>query len=391
MPSIVDPASELNGASTVTRGLIEMLASPPLGARADVVAVRSVPPKRRGLRQASSLLRSAFSDLPSKAAFVHSRRFRQAVESKLKETEFHLILLNGGDLLGLLPFLPPAVPRVLVAHNIEHHLFASQIARLGWVLPPLRRFLEQDSRKLERFERRGFRDAANVIFLSREDAAWAQREYPDLNALVVPPVFDYEPAAPPAPIASRELEIGLFGNFGWWPNQDSLRWLLEKVLPYTNANIRLHLFGEYSESALRNCPRVVKHGSVGLLSQIWSACDFMVCPVVSGGGVPVKLAEAIYNRTPVLATPSAARGFSLAGDPAIVLLERPEQWVEFLNSPAARALAGRRVSAAVAERFSPNSHREALHRFIQSVVTCSMIHADSKGDRDCFGDSQEGP
>jgi hypothetical protein len=312
-----------------------------------------------------------FSDVPSKVAYVHSPYFRKAVERRLKQTDCQIIVLNGGDLLGLVPCLPRGVRRVLVAHNVEHHLFASQISSLGWVLPPLRRLLEHDSGRLEQFELRGLRAALNVIFLSREDAAWAQRKCPNLNTLVVPPVFDYEPATPPARTGTQTLEIGLFGNFGWWPNQDSLRWLMEKVLPRTNSNIRLHLFGEHSENALRNHPRVVKHGTVGLLEQIWNACDFMVCPVLSGGGVPVKFAEAVYNRKPVLATPRAAHGLSLADDPAIVLLERPEQWVEFLNSPAARVLATRRVSIAVAETFCPKNHREAFHRFIQSIVSCT--------------------
>jgi hypothetical protein len=387
MPSIVDPASDRNGASTVTRGLLHLVAAPPLGAQVEVVAARSLSPGWRRLRQARSLLGSEFSDMPSKVAYVCSRSFRRAVERRLNEGGFQLIVLNGGDLLGLMPYLPPGVPHLVVAHNVEHDLFRSQISSLRRMLRPMRYFLERDSHRLERFERQGLRAAVNVIFLSCEDAAWARGECLDLNTLVVPPVFDYEPVELRTRAAADGLDVGLIGNFGWWPNRDSLRWFLERILPYTNAEVRLHLFGKYSESALGSHPRVLKHGSVGHFADIWSACDFLVCPVVSGGGVSVKFAEAVYNRMPVLATPRAARGLPLASDPAIVLLEGPQQWVDFLNSRAARVLGSRRVSAAVAETFSPKSHREAFQRFIKSVVTCNMKHADPKGYRDCFSDS----
>lgn len=66
----------------------------------------------------------------------------------------------------------------------------------------------------------------------------------------------------------------------------------------------------------------------------------MICPTFSGGGVSIKLAEAIYNGMPVLARPFPVRGVQLPPDPAIGVLDRACEWVSFLRSPAGRSERG---------------------------------------------------
>jgi hypothetical protein len=61
MLSIVNPKLERNGAATVTRSLVKLLALPQFGAQVECLPVRAEPIKWRRLAQARSLLGSLVS------------------------------------------------------------------------------------------------------------------------------------------------------------------------------------------------------------------------------------------------------------------------------------------------------------------------------------------
>jgi hypothetical protein len=77
----------------------------------------------------------------------------------------------------------------------------------------------------------------------------------------------------------------------------------------------------------------------------------------------VKVAEAIYQGMPLLGSHLSARGLPLDPDPSIVLLDRPEDWIEFLNTGADQ-LAGRVVPRSIADRFRADVHHQALLEFL---------------------------
>jgi hypothetical protein len=369
MLSIVNPHVERNGAATVTRGLLKLLALPPLEAQVDCVPVRAEPLRWHRLAQARSLLFRPISALPVKAAFLYSKEFRENVVARVASERYDLVVLNGADLLWISDYLPASIPRILVAHNIEHLLFNSQIQNLGWLYRPLAGLLRKDCKRLQDYELEGIRGSGNVIFLSHEDATYASSVCAGFRSTTTPPVFDYEPLCRPRAKAGPTLEIGLLGDFKWWPNQLGLRWFATEVLPYVKSPMRLHLFGQDGGRGWLGDPRIVAHGVVKRIEQVWSSCDFLICPTFPTGGVCVKLAEAVYNRMPVLATRHAARGLSLGDDPAIVFLDEPNEWVEFLNSTAARDLAEQQVSGKTGASFAMDAQKDGLQQFVKAAIS----------------------
>jgi Glycosyl transferases group 1/Glycosyltransferase Family 4 len=369
MPSIVDPTTHRGGAGTVTRALLQLLQEDTPNIQIKCIAPKNAVQNFHRIRQLMSVGRSLVSALPSKAIFTYSHRFRDVVTRSIHEEKFDLILLNGADLLWLLPKLSGSIPRVLIAHNIEHRLFLSQIKAGHFRSRVLLRLLLRDWRRLRDYEIAGMRQVKNVIFLSRNDAAFALRKCPSLKILTVPPLFDYVPLQRPrTTMPTASINIGLPANFGWWPNREGLEWFLKNVFPYTDDLTRLHLFGEQSHTAAPNHPRIVKHGFLTSVHDIWSISDFMICPIFSGGGVNVKLAEAVYNSVPVLATSFSARGLPLERNSSIVLLDRAEEWIDFLRSTAAREFRAQNVPIHVSKPFAMESHIEAVGTFIREVA-----------------------
>lgn len=371
VPSIVDPVLHRGGAGTVTRNLTTLFERDPLGARIEYVCPPSAGRKFHRGRQVASLARSLVSPLPSKALLTHSRRFKHDVGQMLIGGRFDLVLLNGSDLLWLLEVIPTDIPRILIAHNIEQQLFLSQIDTC-YPNPGFRRnALMRDWRSLRDYETAGIREAGDVIFLSEQDSLAMCDSNPRLRSIVVPPVFDYGVTDRHRAARGDGIDIGLVGNFSWWPNVEGLRWFLEKVFPHTSADLRLHLFGERSLTATPSHPRIVNHGFVETMADIWSACDFMICPASVGGGVNVKLAEAIYNRVPVLTTSFGAKGLSLPSDPGIKVIDGASSWIDFLTSDEARRLGSATVSETVRSRFAMETHAGRLQSFVRACLSPS--------------------
>jgi len=203
--------------------------------------------------------------------------------------------------------------------------------------------------------------------------------YSARNTLTVPPLFDYCATERPAHEPRKTLEIGYVGNCGWWPNLAGLRWFLGEVFPNVQGKVRLHAFGQHSERAAPDHPCITKHGVTDRIAGVWGRCDILICPEFVGGGVGVKFAEAVYNRMPVLARTYAARGVALGEDPAILLLDEPREWVEFLLSPMARAFGRGRVSERVAKTFAIETHKDALQKFVSNGATSARSGRSQAG------------
>jgi glycosyltransferase involved in cell wall biosynthesis len=314
------------------------------------------------LRQAWCLLRSAVGGTPAKIAFAHDRRLRRELLHDLTRIPPDLVIVNGSDLLWLLPLVPRRVRVFLIVHNIEHELYRSKIAAVVERWPRLTATLERDWRALRRFEWSSMRNVDGAIFLSDADRSSALAACPALPSLVIPPVFDYQPN-PRAPRTGEKLIVGMFADFTWWPNLTGLRWFLREVWPALDSHIELHLFGFGSSAVGAGIRRVHSYGFVEDQREPFDRCDLMIAPIVSGAGIKVKVAEALHNGVPVIATPFALRGLPINSDDAVHSADSPEQWIRFLNSGDARSLAQRRVSAGTASYSSPQRFAPALREF----------------------------
>lgn len=365
MPSIVDPAISRSGAGTVTRNLIRLLEAPPLSAAVECVSIPSFTNASHRVHQGIAVARSLVSPLPAKALYTWSRSLEKRIASLVQQGTFDLVIINGSDLLWIVPLLPPGIPRLLIAHNIEAALFASQVGYVSGKFKVLRPMLARELRRMEEFETQGIRDVANVVFLSSVDEADASASIAALNTILIPPMFGDVSESIPARTGDT-LELGFLGNLHWWPNREALDWFLRFVLPQVNRPVLLHVFGDGRVSV--NDPRVVLHGPVADVQRVWGKCDLMIVPTHSGGGVSIKLAEALFHGMPCLSTRFAIRGLTLPVHPALTIRDDAAEWVQYINSVEVFEVRKLRGSSEVSRTFSLESHRERLQQYVRDVI-----------------------
>ncbi|MEQ1627086.1 MAG: glycosyltransferase [Nitrospira sp.] len=369
MVSLVDPATHPGGAGTYTRGLVAALCNGKDRFDVELVGPRHAPPGSwYRVRQAMSLAQSCVSKLPAKALFARRHELRIRVREAVSSRRFDAVLINGGDMLWVRDELPPHLPTVVVAHNLEHQLLDQHLTACRIPSP----LLSREVAKHQRFEMDGLRRAGGVVFVSAREMAWTRARVPGLRAIHMPPLFPTCPSSR-VPRSGGALRLGYLADFSWWPNRENWSWLIEKVLPRVRRPLQVHVFGRGSERiAVRE--GVVRHGMVRDLATVWSHADIMVCPTHVGAGVNVKLAESLHNRMPVLATTQAVGGLACVSGPGLVVLDDAEDWAAFLDSPGAEQLADQIPSAQLCEQFSVDQHSGALQRFVRDT----MREADSR-------------
>lgn len=219
---------------------------------------------------------------------------------------------------------------------------------------------EREALETLRAERRALRRADWVLVSSPEVADALPRRIPRSHRVIAPLALDAGYYAPQASL-QRPL-AGLIGTARWPPTTRAVRRLLTRVWPLVieqRPTARLMLAGEGMEAAAfgeaAHGPGVEWRGRVASASQFLRELGVLLYPPTSGGGVKVKVLEALALGVPVVCTAAGAEGLIDHG--GIILsdddAELAAATVALLDDAAARREAGVRAHANFLANHTP--------------------------------------
>lgn len=279
-----------------------------------------------------------------------SRRARAAIES-LCARGIDAVHVEGSYMLDLLP--PTLLGRtVLVEHNIESNLLEQ---RRGLTPDDV---AGSDLRIAREREDHAWRGAAQLVTLTEEDAATVRARQPDLRPVVVPNGWDHVPScADPATRTTRWLRaprLLFFANHRYGPNRDALGWLVDSVFPLVQRVVpraRLEIAGANLDDETRarlDRPGITVTGSFHDVAAVLDAADIVLCPLRVGGGIKVKMIEALRRGCTVVTTSVGAQGIHGTLRRALAIGDSTETFAEHvirLCDPAERATAREHLAA----------------------------------------------
>jgi glycosyltransferase involved in cell wall biosynthesis len=229
-----------------------------------------------------------------------------------------------------------------------------------------------------------------------EAAAWARYEQnamSHVDAVVVFTEYDRQALAPLAgavPIERIPLGVAVppkslnpcggltptvlfVGNFGHGPNVDAALWLMRSIFPLvsrTRPDARLIVVGPdppHEITALSGGTMMVT-GAVPSVLPFLDDANVVVAPLRRGGGMRVKVMEALAAGKAVVASPLAAAGLDVRHGQELLLAERDHEFasliVNLLNDPTERrrvAESARSWAVANLDWRGPVAAYEALH------------------------------
>jgi glycosyltransferase involved in cell wall biosynthesis len=278
------------------------------------------------------------------AVSAYARRLREVAERwqpDIVQIEYHVM----GQYLPTLKHCP--APRVLVEHEPGA---AAARALLGAGSGRARLAARLDLLAWERFERRVLRQVqAVVVFGERDRRALAAVAGP--TPIVRIPLGTLLPERALDPLGGSPPSLLFVGSYRHPPNVDAARRLAWSIFPRVRkraADVKLYVVGDEPPAELRRLAddSVIVTGCVPSVEPYLDRAALVVAPVRLGGGMRVKVLEALAAGKAVVASPLAIEGLDLVDGEQVVVAETDEEFCEatvrLLAEPERRAaLAGR--------------------------------------------------
>ncbi len=226
-----------------------------------------------------------------------------------------------------------------------------------------------------RHELRWYARADALMALTDVDRTALHMLLPLQRSFTNPPVIDARDLVPCPP--DGVLRVGFAGSFDHAPNLDGLKWLSEEIAPALARRcpgVEIAVAGRgIPELLMRSLdPRLKCLGFVEDYSAFVQSCAVFVAPLRIGGGVKIKVLEALACGRPVVASPVGAEGIGMAAEDGLTVATTVEGIAEalaaHLHDPAGSARAGARGAARIRNDFSEAAAVTRLEDCLATIV-----------------------
>jgi glycosyltransferase involved in cell wall biosynthesis len=225
---------------------------------------------------------------------------------------------------------PAGVPIVLT----EHEAVRAPASEWRTARPserPLQALHAADWRRWDKFLPTAWKKFDLVQVYCEGDAEAIRRLTPELTDRVR--VNPYGMALPAAldPAGEQPGTILFTGTFAHLPNRDAARWLAREIMPALRTRVpgaKLRLAGSAPPREVLDLagPDVEVIADPPDMEPQLEAAALVIAPVRSGGGMRMKVLEAMARRKAVVTTPLGAEGFTGFGSqPPLAIAERAEE------------------------------------------------------------------
>jgi glycosyltransferase involved in cell wall biosynthesis len=320
-----------------------------------------------------ALLRSFPLRVPQLVARFYSPRFEAILRERLRERDFDVVQVES-------PFLLPYVRAiressraavVLRSLNVEHRIWERLAAHETNALKRLA--LHAVARSLRRYEVSQLNVCDALVPITEADA----RDFRVLGCTrpmyVLPGGVEVDDRA--IDRTQEHNAAGFLGSLDYRPNQEAALWLAEELRPRLAAQATLHLAGSRAPEWLQArlaVPGVVFHGEVPDAAAFLRGMRVMLAPILSGGGMRIKILEAMGEGKAVVSTAIGAEGIDSTHGRNILIADDPLTFasaVESLLNDATRAHAiGEAARTLVATRYSTSVLARGLLAFYEELA-----------------------
>lgn len=321
--------------------------------------VITVPIQRAASRDLVFLGKSLLSGQPWMMLRDERPEMRAALAELAATSQFDIVhadQLNMGQYA--LPF--PSGRKVLDLHNALWVLY-KRMSEAQAFTNPMKYLLMRDWPLLKRYEAEMCRRFDAVTAVSEEDKA-ALIEAGAPSAMTVIPIavdLDSQPYIERQPKGPHIIHIGTM----YWPaNINAINWFLDAIYPLIKARlpeVRCTLIGARPpESIIERAkadPSLTVTGYVDDPLPYLQDASMMIVPLKAGGGMRVKILNALAQGIPMVTTTVGCEGIAVTPDKDILIADEPAAFAE----ASLRLL----TDADLNQRISQNGRNMVMQRY----------------------------
>lgn len=276
-----------------------------------------------------------FTAMPYNVARFWSAEFAGKLGHLIRERAFDLVQLEGSYMSLYIKSIREAskAPVILRSHNVEHQIWNRLAANESSFLK--RFYLRNLGRKIKTWELNHLPQVDAIVPITQPDGDYYLLQGFKGPIRPIPGGVDLNHLTGNLPL-SANLKMGFLGSLEWLPNEQGLMWFLDQVWPKLRQQfpgMELHVAGKNPPSRLShlNAPGMTFHGMVPDAGEFLRSCHFFIVPLLSGGGMRIKVLEAMAAGCCVVSTTIGAEGIEAAAGKHCLIADSPEQWVSAME------------------------------------------------------------
>ncbi|HEX9986471.1 MAG TPA: glycosyltransferase family 4 protein [Thermoanaerobaculia bacterium] len=324
----------------------------------------------------AALLRAFRIGAPQLVARFYSRRAADALRARLRAQRFDVVQVES-------PFLLPYVPViresgavvVLRSLNVEFRIWEQLAAQETNVVRRIAR--SWIARGLRRYEIAHLDTCDALVPITEEDA----RAFGELGCTkpmhVLPGGVEPPPLDTTGGITLPD-SVGFLGSLDYRPNQEAALWIADELRPRLPKAV-IRIGGSNAPQWLRERLGASLEADVPDAAAFIRGMQVMVAPIFAGGGMRIKIMEAMNLGRPVVATSVGASGMDVRHGEHILLADDAASFAaavaKLLRDPSrARAIgeAGRRL---VETRYASDALARGLLAFYEQLTESARVDA----------------
>lgn len=274
-----------------------------------------------------------------------SQKASSHISYLLKNHSFDIVHVEGYYLLQHVPIWC-RIPILLVEHNIEY-LLALQRFKVA-ITQEEKNYFSSEYTKTLKWEQLMWKRATVCVTITNEDKIAIKQLEPNIDVRMIPNGIDHKKELGDAIIPlsndsehsiitntpSRCPTILFVGNFAYEPNVDGALYFSREIFPLILKrvpNVRLILVGNAPPQeicSLTSNSQIQVTGRVTSLTPFYINADVVVCPLRIGGGVKVKVLEALGLGKAIVSTSVGAQGLDLSVHKAVAIADEVEDFAQ---------------------------------------------------------------
>lgn len=281
----------------------------------------------------------AFSSLITQDSYNISRFFSADFDHKLQEeliqNEYDVVHLES---LFMAPYIGTVRAHsnariVLRSHNLEFIIWKRLARQSGNVAK--KTYLRLLARQLKNYELDVLNQVDGIAAISKRDANDFVKLGSKKPKIVIPFGINLKGYLPRK---NEELELNLFhlGSMDWTPNIEGLNWFLDDIWPKIHKSfpsVHFYLAGRDMPEDFfdRKIPNVHIVGEVEDAKKFIQENSIMIVPLLSGGGIRVKIIEGMALSKAIISTSVGAEGLHYKDKENIWIADKADDFIKAIN------------------------------------------------------------
>lgn len=315
-----------------------------------------------------------FEELPYNIVRFQSSDVDACLVKLLDATSYDFIQVEGAFVSTYLPLIKAhsVCPVIVRTHNIEYIIW-KRLA-VNEKNPFKKWFYQHLSKRLYKFESIHYNIADGIAAITAKDKTRLIKMGVERPIEVIPVGTEFEKfsLSVSSPV---QHSIFMIGALDWLPNVEGLNWFMQNIWSALNnkyPTLELHIAGKGTPEHIKSwqLPNVKVHGFVDDAVSFMNSYQIMLVPLLSGGGMRVKIIEGLAAGKCIVSTTIGAEGVQAENNQHIAIADTPEEWIRTISKLIEQPTE--------IERIQKNARLLAAEKFENRAVTSHYIAFSKK-------------